>query len=180
MSDNEIVKKQTIKFFNFELDASNLKKILDFYAWFNVIDLILLIILHFFLLPDILSQPEQVATSYLFNCILYVRAVCFIYFFRYSPYLYGIFIILGIFLLTTYNLKLKGMVGDINLIETLKEIKFEGERCYLILADYIFDSIYNEVNIIFGSIVMFYFSYSYKKLIKCSCKISGSLICAKE
>ncbi len=65
MSDNEIVKKQTIKFFNFELDASNLKKILDFYAWFNVIDLILLIILHFFLLPDIVSQPEQVATSYL-------------------------------------------------------------------------------------------------------------------
>ncbi|GEM_PF-5536453 len=71
------------------------------------------------------------------------------------------------------------MVGDINLIDTLKEIKFEGERCYLILADYIFDSIYNEVNIIFGSIVMFYFSYSYKKLIKCSCKVSTNVICAQ-
>ena len=32
----------TIKFFNFDLDVVNLKKILDFYAWANIFNLIVL------------------------------------------------------------------------------------------------------------------------------------------
>ncbi len=179
MSNNKTINKETIKFFNFELDALTLKKLLDFFAWFNISNLVLTIPIYAFLTPTIVLKIEPALSEYFAYGVVITILGCISYFFRYSPFMYVLMIgLLAFDFLFNIN-TLVNIFSKINLIEKLSSIKFEEEFCHLVLTESIFYNIINAVLPLLIYLIFFYFSYSYKKLIKCSGKISSNVICAQ-
>ena len=158
----------TIKFFKWDLDVANLKKILDFYAWANIFNLIVLIPMYVFLHLDFILGPGSLSAGYLFHSIVFVIIGSCFYFFRYSPYMHGLLVsVLTCMCVTDTNQLLK-FAYDPYLIDKLSLINFQNNLNYMhyFFTECMFRNIsYCTTPILFYSI-FFYFAYSYKKLNK--------------
>jgi hypothetical protein len=166
MQENTVQNSQekltTMKFFNFDLDVVNLKKILNLHAWFSISGIVLYIPMSF-----LLGQYRFLAdaSEIWFICL----GGCCCYFFRYSPYMHGIFVIIDgyefvdkINFLTKFN-------TDSYLIEKLKTTIFkEGifNSIHEFFTRTIFTNAFNGISNFVIAVIFFYFAYSYQKLIK--------------
>jgi hypothetical protein len=155
----------TVKFFNFDLDALNLKKILDFYAWLIVAGLIVLLAIELisgrFDLHSVLEIFGEIA-------LLGFGAFC-CYFFRYSPYLHGILVVLCSYAHVDKISFLTKFRNDSYLIEKLKTIIFnEGKfnSIHAFFTESFFDNIPYYIDSFVIGVIFFYFAYAYQKLIR--------------
>jgi len=155
----------TIKFFSFELEAISLKQILDFYAWFLIAEIILMLAIA--LLFDRFNVGGIYGDLYLCG-VIGTLGFC-IYRYRYSPYMHGLIIIAYGYSFGEKINYLKKFKTDSYLIEKFKNIIF-NEGSFASIHDFFAESLCENISYYFNSFIMslifFYFAYSYKKLNK--------------
>ena len=165
MPQNSSTKLPSIKFFNVELEVISLKKILDFYAWFLIAEIIIMLAIA--LLFDRFNVGGIYGDLYLCG-VIGTLGFC-IYRYRYSPYMHGLIIIAYGYSFGEKINYLKKFKTDSYLIEKFKNIIF-NEGTFASIHDFFAESLCENISYYFNgffmSLIFFYFAYSYKKLNK--------------
>jgi hypothetical protein len=158
-------KAATIKFFNFDLDHSTLKKLLDLYAWVSVVEVLVFFIFWIIFYPKKYIEADM-NTTYVVTATGFIFAVmtCFVYFFRYSVYMHGSLILFTILIIYFDTLRFNQIIHDFSLLEQIAKFRIDGEKLNAQLVEYAFFDVEKLALWLPVYCSFFYFAYGYRKL----------------